>query len=52
MRIFSVQERRAPVGFPVDYKLPVQHRLAVHMLGNAVCAPAARDLILAFKAAA
>jgi DNA (cytosine-5)-methyltransferase 1 len=51
MRMFSAQERRAPMGFPVDYKLPVQHRLAMDMLRNAVYPPAARDLIPAFKEA-
>ena len=52
MRMFSAQECRAAMGFPADYKLPTQHRLAVHMLGNAVCPPAARDVILALKEAA
>jgi DNA (cytosine-5)-methyltransferase 1 len=52
MRMFSAQECRAAMGFPADYKLPAQHRLAVHMLSNAVCPPAARDVILALKEAA
>lgn len=52
MRMFSAQECRAAMGFPADYQLPEQHRLAVHMLGNAVCPPVARDVILALKAAA
>lgn len=52
MRMFSAQECRAAMGFPEDYKLPSQHRLAVHMLGNAVCPPVARDIILALKEAA
>ena len=52
MRMFSAQECRAAMGFPADYKLPAQHRLAVHMLGNAVCPPAAHDVILALKEAA
>jgi len=52
MRMFSAQECRAAMGFPSGYALPEQHRLAVHMLGNAVCPPAARDVILAIKEAA
>ncbi|MFZ3286581.1 MAG: DNA cytosine methyltransferase [Telluria sp.] len=52
MRMFSAQECRAAMGFPSGYKLPAQHRLAVHMLGNAVCPPAARDVIMALKEAA
>jgi DNA (cytosine-5)-methyltransferase 1 len=51
-RMFSKQECRAAMGFPAGYKLPDQHRLAVHMLGNAVCPPAARDVINALRAAA
>jgi DNA (cytosine-5)-methyltransferase 1 len=49
LRMFSAQECRAAMGFPADYKLPAQHRLAVHMLGNAVARPAARDVILALE---
>ena len=52
MRMLSAQECRAAMGFPEHYHLPAQHRLAVHMLGNAVCPPVARDVILALKAAA
>lgn len=52
MRMFSAQECRAAMGFPVDYILPATHRDAVHMLGNAVCPPAARDVIMAMLAAA
>lgn len=52
MRMLSAQECRAAMGFPHDYKLPEQHRLAVHMLGNAVCPPVARDVIEAIKDAA
>ncbi|MBY0239684.1 MAG: DNA cytosine methyltransferase [Burkholderiaceae bacterium] len=46
MRMLSAQECRAAMGFPVDYILPTTHRDAVHMLGNAVCPPAARDVIV------
>lgn len=52
MRMFSAQECRAAMGFPADYILPAKHSDAVHMLGNAVCPPAARDVILALKEAA
>jgi DNA (cytosine-5)-methyltransferase 1 len=52
MRMFSAQECRAAMGFPADYILPAAHRDAVHMLGNAVCPPAARDVITAMLAAA
>lgn len=52
MRMLSVQECRAAMGFPDDYQLPNQHRLAVHMLGNAVCPPVARDVIEEIRRAA
>lgn len=52
MRMLSVSENRAAMGFPTDYILPAQHRAAVHMLGNAVCPPAARDVIIALQEAA
>ncbi len=52
MRMFSAQECRAAMGFPDCYQLPKQHRLAVHMLGNAVCPPVARDVINAIRKAA
>ncbi len=51
MRMFSAQECRAAMGFPADYILPEKHTDAVHMLGNAVCPPAARDVITAMLAA-
>lgn len=40
------------MGFPDDYRLPEQHREAVHLLGNAVCPPVAADLIQAIREAA
>lgn len=52
MRMLSVQEGRAAMGFPESYRLPDQQRLAIHMLGNAVCPPVARDVIQAVRAAA
>lgn len=51
MRMLSAQECRAAMGFPADYRLPKQHRSAVHLLGNAVCPPVARDVISAVMAA-
>lgn len=36
MRMFSVAECRKAMGFRDDYKLPRNHKAAVHMLGNAV----------------
>lgn len=52
MRMLSADEYRAAMGFPAAYRLPSQHRLAVHMLGNAVCPPVARDVIEALRKAA
>lgn len=52
MRMFSKDENRAAMGFPKSYILPTRHEDAVHMLGNAVCPPAARDVITAMLAAA
>lgn len=47
MRMLAAQECRAAMGFPANYQLPKQHRPAVHMLGNAICPPVARDVISA-----
>lgn len=52
MRMFSAQECRAAMGFPADYILPARHADAIHMLGNAVAPPAARDVMLAMLEAA
>lgn len=49
MRMLAAQECRAAMGFPSDYQLPSQHRSAVHLLGNAVCPPVARDMIKALQ---
>lgn len=51
-RMLSKEECRAAMGFPASYVLPAKHTDAVHMLGNAVCPPAARDVITAMLAAA
>lgn len=45
MRMLTAQECRAAMGFPIDYQLPPQHHRAVHLLGNAVCPPVAKDVI-------
>lgn len=45
MRMLSVDEARKAMGFPDDYKLPENKRLAMHFLGNAVCPPVAASLI-------
>jgi DNA (cytosine-5)-methyltransferase 1 len=52
MRMLSVGESRAAMGFPDDYQMPARHSLALHMLGNAVCPPVARDVIKAIQEAA
>lgn len=52
MRMLAVDEARAAMGFPADYRLPERSREAMHMLGNAVCPPVARDVITALKEAA
>lgn len=52
MRMLSAGEYRAAMGFPSETVLPAQHRQAVHMLGNAVCPPVARDVIEALARAA
>lgn len=52
MRMISVQEARAAMGFRESYLLPDDSRLAMHVLGNAVPPPMARDVITAMLAAA
>lgn len=47
MRMLTVGEYRSAMGFPDDYALPKAKALAIHLLGNAVCPPVARDVILA-----
>lgn len=39
MRMLSIGESRRAMGFPESYRLPKSHKLALHMLGNAVCPP-------------
>lgn len=52
MRMATKEEYRAFMGFPSSYLLPKRKDEAVHLLGNAVCPPAVRDILLALKEAA
>lgn len=44
MRMLTVSEYRAAMGFPSTYQLPPNRRLATHLLGNAVCPPVAAHI--------
>lgn len=50
MRMLSVSEYRAAMGFPEGYSLPSNRRLAIHLLGNAVCPPVASAVLRALAA--
>lgn len=52
MRMLSVDECRKAMGFPQSYQLPERSKDAMHMLGNAVVPPVARDIINALRHAA
>ncbi|MOA46763.1 hypothetical protein D3C78_1693150 [compost metagenome] len=52
MRMLSRWECRDAMSFPADYKLPDNHRLAVHLLGNAVCPVPVAKIIGALREAA
>jgi len=52
MRMLSVDEARAAMGFRDSYALPENKRTAMHMLGNAVCPPVAAEIIRAIRRAA
>lgn len=52
MRMLTLKENRKAMGFRDNYILPERAKDAVHMLGNAVCPPGARDVIQAIKEAA
>ena len=52
MRMLNVQECRRAMGFPEGYLLPERAKDAMHMLGNAVVPPVARDVINAIREAA
>ncbi|WP_349573072.1 DNA cytosine methyltransferase [Azotobacter salinestris] len=52
MRMLSRWECRDAMSFPGDYQLPDNHRLAVHLLGNAVCPVPVSKLIGELRRAA
>ena len=52
MRMLSAVECAAAMGFPASTILPTEHKAAVHMLGNAVCPPVARDILTEIARAA
>lgn len=52
MRFLTVNEVRAGMGFPADYQLPKNKKLAKHLLGNAVCPPVVADFLAALRRAA
>ncbi len=52
MRMLRKEECRDAMSFRKDYILPDNHKLAVHMLGNAVAPLQARDYIEALRKAA
>jgi DNA (cytosine-5)-methyltransferase 1 len=51
MRMLSKNECRAAMGFPPDTILPLAHKEAVHMLGNAVAPIQAADVLVALQEA-
>ena len=50
MRMLSAAEYRRAMGFPDHYALPRQHKLAVHLLGNAVVPAVAAHVLGTFTA--
>jgi DNA (cytosine-5)-methyltransferase 1 len=52
MRMLSAIEYAGAMGFPSSTILPDSHKTAVHMLGNAVCPPVARDIVAEIMRAA
>ncbi|MFC0667067.1 DNA cytosine methyltransferase [Azotobacter chroococcum] len=52
MRMLSRWECRDAMSFPADYQLPDNHRLAVHLLGNAVCPVPVSRIITELRRAA
>lgn len=46
MRMLSIPEYQSAMGFPSGYQLPSNRALALHLLGNAVPPPLARDIIV------
>lgn len=52
MRMLQVPEYKRVMGFPEDYQLVGSRKQSIHLLGNAVCPPVARDLIDSLTTAA
>lgn len=52
MRMLSVQECRAAMGFPADYRLPASQTQAKHLLGNAVTPPMVAEVLRELRVAA
>ena len=52
MRMLTAAENLTAMGFPAETKIPDNHRLAVHLAGNAVPPPAAMEIIAAVRRAA
>lgn len=52
MRMLNRFECRAAMSFPDSYQLPDNHRLAVHLMGNAVCPEPVKRIIQAVEEAA
>ena len=52
MRMLNIDECRMATGFGREYRLPPDHKTALHLLGNAVAPPVARDIVEAIKEAA
>ena len=49
MRMLSLSEYKNAMGFPKEYLLPKSKSLALHMLGNAVCPPVAKEILNQLK---
>jgi len=49
MRMMTKEEAQACQGFRSDYILPADHKLAMHMIGNAVPPPLVADVLTALK---
>ena len=52
IRMLQVDEAKVAMGFRPDYILPKTKRVAMHMLGNAVCPQVAADVIGSLRLAA
>ncbi|WP_375191844.1 DNA cytosine methyltransferase [Marinobacter sp.] len=52
MRMFTRFECRDAMSFPNSYQLPDNHKLAVHLMGNAVCPEPVNQIITAVREAA